>query len=136
MVVFFTPLQESRDVPGQPASEGREDFPGSRLSTDALFLPVALCHADSVHRAHILPGSSVAECLPGSGGMVLPVVVLLNPAESGACSRIQAGTGPVRGVPELCAGLMQRAYGAARLPPPQRDRLMVHRVCIGAETGQ
>ena len=100
----------------RPQRAGRI-FPGSRFSPDALFLPVALCHADSVHRAHILSGSRVTECLPGSGGMVLPVVVILNPAEPGACSRIQAGTGPVRGVPELCAGLMQRAYGRGAPSP-------------------
>ena len=95
-------------------------FPGSRLSPDALFLPVALCHADSVHRAHILPGSRVTECLPGFGGMVLPVVVLLNPAEPGSMFPDSGRHWPGAGSSGIMRGAHAESLWARRAFPRRR----------------
>ena len=63
------------------------------------------------------PDPAWRNACPVSGEWCCQLLCSLIPQNPGACSRIQAGTGPVRGVPELCAGVMQRAYGRGAPSP-------------------
>ena len=82
------------------------------------------------------PDPAWRNACPVPGGWCCPLL----------CSLIPQNPEPVPGFRQALArcgefrnyarGSCRELMGAARLPPPQRDRLMVHRVCIGAETGQ